>query len=48
MNTKPDRYTNVSARAGNLLIRDGDIPGHNITILEESTKMGGSRRCRNA
>jgi len=24
------------------LIRDGNIPGHNITILEESAKVGGS------
>jgi myosin-crossreactive antigen len=24
------------------LIRDGDIPGHKITIIEESEKIGGS------
>jgi oleate hydratase len=24
------------------MIRDGDVPGHNITILEELDKLGGS------
>jgi oleate hydratase len=32
----------ASLAAGAFLIRDGDIPGHNIKILEESTKLGGS------
>src|SRR5208337_3958821 len=32
----------ASLAAAAFLIRDGDIPGHNITILEESTLIGGS------
>jgi oleate hydratase len=32
----------ASLAAAAFLIRDGDIPGHNITILEESSKIGGS------
>ncbi|MGA7645510.1 MAG: oleate hydratase, partial [Terriglobales bacterium] len=32
----------ASLAAAAFLIRDGDIPGHNITILEESAKLGGS------
>ena len=32
----------ASLAAAAFLIRDADIPGHNITILEESTKLGGS------
>ena len=32
----------ASMAAAAFLIRDADIPGHNITILEESTKIGGS------
>jgi oleate hydratase len=32
----------ASLAAAAFLIRDGDIPGHNIKILEESTKLGGS------
>lgn len=32
----------ASLAAAVFLIRDGDIPGHNITILEESAKVGGS------
>ena len=32
----------ASLAAAAFLIRDGDIPGHNITILEESAKIGGS------
>jgi oleate hydratase len=32
----------ASLAAAAFLIRDGDIPGHNITILEESGKIGGS------
>jgi len=31
-----------SLAAAAFLIRDGGMPGHNITILEESTKLGGS------
>src|ERR1022692_2324101 len=32
----------ASLAAAAFLIRDGDIPGQNITILEESDKIGGS------
>jgi oleate hydratase len=32
----------ASLAAAAFLIRDGDIPGRNITILEESDKIGGS------
>src|SRR5580698_1482851 len=32
----------ASLAAAAFLIRDGDIPGHKITILEESPKLGGS------
>jgi oleate hydratase len=32
----------ASLAAAAFLIRDGDIPGHNITILEESETIGGS------
>ncbi|WP_035356474.1 oleate hydratase [Edaphobacter aggregans] len=32
----------ASLAAAAFLIRDGDIPGHNITIFEESFKIGGS------
>jgi oleate hydratase len=32
----------ASLAAAAFLIRDGDIPGQNITILEESSKIGGS------
>lgn len=32
----------ASLAAAAFLIRDADIPGHNITILEESSKIGGS------
>jgi oleate hydratase len=32
----------ASLAAAAFLIRDGDIPGHCITILEESAKIGGS------
>jgi oleate hydratase len=32
----------ASLAAAAFLIRDGDIPGHNITIIEESAKIGGS------
>jgi oleate hydratase len=32
----------ASLAAAAFLIRDGDIPGRNITILEESSKIGGS------
>ena len=32
----------ASLAAAAFLIRDGDIPGHNITIIEESTRIGGS------
>lgn len=32
----------ASLAAAAFLIRDGDIPGQNITILEESAKIGGS------
>src|SRR3984885_12776669 len=32
----------ASLAAAAFLIRDGNIPGHNITILEESRKIGGS------
>ena len=32
----------ASLAAAAFLIRDGDIAGHNITILEESGKIGGS------
>ena len=54
MNTQSDRQTNGSAlvylvgggiaslAAAAFLIRDGDLPGQNITILEESEKIGGS------
>jgi oleate hydratase len=32
----------ASLAAAAFLIRDGDIPGQNIKILEESAKIGGS------
>lgn len=32
----------ASLAAAAFLIRDGDIPGHRITILEESSRVGGS------
>ena len=32
----------ASLAAAVFMIRDGDIPGHNITILEELDKLGGS------
>ena len=32
----------ASLAAAAFLIRDGDIPGHNITIFEESAAIGGS------
>ncbi len=32
----------ASLAAAAFLIRDGDIPGHNITVLEELDKLGGS------
>ena len=32
----------ASLAAAAFLIRDGNIPGQNITILEESAKIGGS------
>ncbi len=32
----------ASLAAAAFMIRDGDIPGHNITILEELDKLGGS------
>jgi oleate hydratase len=32
----------ASLAAAAFLIRDGDIPGHNITILEGSGRIGGS------
>src|SRR5208282_3664727 len=32
----------ASLAAAAFLIRDGDIPGRNIIILEESAKIGGS------
>ena len=32
----------ASLAAAAFLIRDGDIPGHDITILEESATIGGS------
>jgi len=32
----------ASLAAAVFLIRDGDIPGHNITVLEELGKLGGS------
>ena len=32
----------ASMAAAAFLIRDGDIPGHNITILEELDRLGGS------
>jgi len=32
----------ASLAAAAFLIRDGDVPGHNITILEESALIGGS------
>lgn len=32
----------ASLAAAAFLIRDGDVRGHNITILEESAKIGGS------
>jgi len=32
----------ASLAAAAFLIRDGDIPGHTITILEESSRIGGS------
>src|SRR6202451_1428396 len=31
----------ASLAAAAFFIRDGDIPGHNITIIEESAKIGG-------
>ncbi len=36
----------ASLAAAAFLIRDGDIPGQNITILEESSKIGGSLDAR--
>jgi oleate hydratase len=47
----PDRSTSkvylvgggiASLAAATFMIRDGDVPGHNITILEELDKLGGS------
>jgi len=47
----PDRSTSkvylvgggiASLAAATFMIRDGDVPGHNITILEELDKPGGS------
>ena len=32
----------ASLAAAAFLIRDGDVPGHNITVLEELEKLGGS------
>jgi oleate hydratase len=32
----------ASLAAAAFFIRDGDVPGRNITILEESEKIGGS------
>ncbi len=32
----------ASLAAAAFLIRDGDVPGHDITILEESDRLGGS------
>jgi oleate hydratase len=32
----------ASLAAAAFLIRDGDVPGHTITILEESSRIGGS------
>jgi oleate hydratase len=32
----------ASLAAAVFLIRDGDVPGHTITIIEESSRMGGS------
>lgn len=32
----------ASLAAAAFMIRDGDIPGHNIIVLEESDKLGGS------
>ena len=32
----------ASMAAAAFLIRDADVPGHNITIFEESAKIGGS------
>ena len=32
----------ASLAAAAFFIRDGDILGHNITIIEESAKIGGS------
>lgn len=32
----------ASLAAAAFLIRDGDVPGHTITILEESPRIGGS------
>ena len=32
----------ASLAAAAFLIRDGNIPGHNIKILEESARLGGS------
>ena len=32
----------ASLAAAAFLIRDGDIPGHRITIFEETDKLGGS------
>src|ERR1700730_5206395 len=32
----------ASLAAAAFMIRDGDVPGHNITILEELDKLGGS------
>ncbi|MBC7433741.1 MAG: oleate hydratase [Rubritepida sp.] len=32
----------ASLAAAAFMIRDGDVPGHNITILEESDELGGS------
>ena len=32
----------ASMAAAAFMIRDGDVPGHNITILEELDKLGGS------
>jgi myosin-crossreactive antigen len=35
----------ASMAAAAFMIRDGDMPGHNITILEELGKLGGSLDC---
>jgi oleate hydratase len=36
----------ASLAAAAFLIRDGDVPGHTITILEESSRIGGSLDAR--